>query len=386
MDIEHLKKILSALDFKEMNKEELKKDLMMHGWQESQIDAVFQDLDNSSNSNSSNVKEIELSDDEKKELAKEQDLVDKIRMLEKKGMTEEQIEEYLKKQDFLELDIKRAHTLKEIEDDKAEEYLLTLKNHIIPFIEKGYNSYYIKRQFVAAGWDSAWFDKAYPLAEKEVVYSRRSLVLEKEILHRLISGENKEHVAKTLMKQGWPDDILKKNFENLDHGIEHLKNALYEIDLNHYNKDEIKKVLVEKGWPEELVDLTLNNIISKVKYHRDLQRIQAEVRAMMHMGKSSKEIETKLMSEGFDKEIVDKIIMKLNLELVRSGEVEKLKQFNNTQLKHKNYHNYNDLTSHFESIDKKNVNLDIKESLKKNPTSSQTQQQPQQEQPQEQQS
>lgn len=248
---------------------------------------------------------------------------------------------------------------------KFQEYVELLVRYVKPFVERGHSEYYIRRNFVSKGWNRDVFEEAYKQAEKDVIYDRKSILLEKEILKRLITGENKEHVIRVILKKGWPDDFLKKNFETIEHGLDALKGALHEFDLNHYNKDDIKDVLIKKGWPEQLVDKTLKNLIEKIEYHRDLQRIQNEIRAMIHLGKTTKEIDKRLRDEGYPERIIKKIMWKMNVELVHIHDIDHLKKFNQTQLKHRNYHNYSQYTSYLVPLEKSEIKLDIPETLRK---------------------
>jgi SOS response regulatory protein OraA/RecX len=229
-----------------------------------------------------------------------------------------------------------------------DKYISHFANQIKPFIDAGYNKYYARRQFSNTGWDLRFYEDAYEKAHEDLIMERKCMMLEKEILHRLISGENKSHIVKVLIEKGWPDDELKKNFESLNHGLKALEDTLHSIDINEYNLSEIKKALIQKGWPNDVVDFTLKNIKDKVEYHRKLQHIQKEIKSMVSIGAKVNDIVSHLKKEGFDEKIIEKMLVKMNVELVKQGDINKLKEFNNIESKRK-LHNFDDLISEFDN-------------------------------------
>ncbi|MFP4401372.1 MAG: hypothetical protein ACLFPQ_05810 [Candidatus Woesearchaeota archaeon] len=408
MDTTLLKNFLKIVNLDKIDKDFLKENLMEKGWPENVIDSVYEEMKTNSQENDkladSDEKIFSKEDSDKNIDGKSDD--DSVLVNQVQNQVNDNNEQSTVGRNIVNSDLGEFSSEDKSDSDASEEkqnldemddpldntfvddnlpedteketyqntrseilsekdYVERLRKYIIPFIGKGYNKFYIRRQFTKAGWDSRLYETAYNLAEEDVMYRRKSIRIEKEILLRLITGDNKESIVKVLLKKRWPDDNIKRNFENFDKGIEEFKKSLYEVDLNEYNIDEIKSVLIQKGWPSELVERTIEHLSDKIEYHRQLLHMQDEVRAMMHSGKDAKKIETRLLSEGYPRDIVNKIILKLNFEIVKNKDIDRFKTFNNTNLKHKNYHHFSEITDHFYPLDKSANDISWKESLRK---------------------
>ncbi len=225
-----------------------------------------------------------------------------------------------------------------------DSYMNQVVKHMKPFVESGKSDDEIITTFVEHKWPRELVKEALEKCKDEFQKERSTRFLEQEILKLILQGEEKEYIAKTLAKRGWPDDELKKHYLDLSRGIEQLRDSLEKIDLNEYNINKIKEALARKNWPEDIIEKTIKSLVAKVEYHRNLEKLRTRIHNLLEKDyfkeddKNSLQLRDELISEGWDKNTIAKIINKINKELASRGEKEKIKQFNShIFMKNKDY-------------------------------------------------
>ncbi|MFW6230668.1 MAG: hypothetical protein ACOC32_01450 [Nanoarchaeota archaeon] len=250
-------------------------------------------------------------------------------------------------------------------------YIDQIVKHMKPFVLSGKTDKEIIETFEKHNWPEHLLKEALQKTKDRLEKENSAAFLEEEILKLVLEGESKEKIAKTLTNKGWPEDELQKHFSDVSEGIGHLKKALESVDLNQYNLDRIKEALRKKNWPDEIIDHTIENLVQKVSFHRKLHQMKDEVFGLVEQGYNSVQIEQKLMSEGWDKGIVDKTIHKINRELSARGDKEKIKTFNSHVFAKDDWHKH--INESFSGFDVVRPQQNTENAQQANPQESQQQ-------------
>lgn len=208
-------------------------------------------------------------------------------------------------------------------------YINELVKHIKPFILTGKGDSEILSLFKQHNWPDALILEAIEKVKITLEQEHSVAYLQEEILKLLLEGDSKTHIAKVLSKQGWPEDELKKNYNDLESGLSHLETALKYVDVNEYNLDRVRQSLKAKHWPDEVIEMTLNNLVKNIDFHKKLDRAKKEIETLVKQGMTAKQVENKMVSEGFELKIIKRMIDSINQKLAKTGDRDKIKSFNN---------------------------------------------------------
>lgn len=204
--------------------------------------------------------------------------------------------------------------------------------------------------FVAHNWPEALVTEALEKTKLDLEKENSVVYLQELILLELLEGDSKTKIVKALTKQGWPEDELKKEYADLDEGFVHLESALQMIDLNEYNLAKIKSTLKAKNWPDEIIQMTISKLIDDISYHKKLHKLNTEIEVLLNKGYNSIQIRNYLESQHWDRTIILKIIYKINKDLSKQGDKEKIKQFNNHVFVEDEWHDHmHEMAEQFET-------------------------------------
>ncbi len=231
-------------------------------------------------------------------------------------------------------------------------YVNQLTEHVKKFLVVGKEDDEIIREFRSHGWPKEVIEEAIEKG-REILEEEHSVAyLEEEILKLILEGENREHIAKTLKKRGWPEDELREHYEDIKKGLKDLEESLKNIDVNEYNIKNIRDALRNKNWPEGIIDKTINNIVSKVEFHRKVQKMRNEAFSLMEKGNNSQQIRDFLAKEGWDSHTINKVINEINKKLAIEGDKEKIKAFNSHIFNKDEWHKH--ITESIQDFDTEN--------------------------------
>ncbi len=230
-----------------------------------------------------------------------------------------------------------------------ENYIDQLVKHMKVHLLAGKTDSEVQSLFLAHNWPEELVKEALEKTKVELEKEHSVVYLQELILLQLLEGEPKTKIVKALIKQGWPEDELKREYNDLDEGLSHLENALQMIDLNDYNLAKVKRTLKEKNWPEEIIDMTIQKLQDDISYHKKLNILNKEVDDLFNKGYTASQIRNYLESQHWDRIIISKIIHRLNKRLSKEGDKEKIKQFNDTVFVEDEWHKHiNEVVEPFE--------------------------------------
>ena len=233
-------------------------------------------------------------------------------------------------------------------------YVQNIVNHIKPFLRSGKDDSFIQKTFLDHKWPKELIDDALEKAKEELKEEESTKLLEESILKIILTGDKKDCFAKIIAKKDWPEDDLKKEYENIKKGYDEFEKSLKNLDLNEYNKEKIKKSLITKNWPDKLASKILINLVEKVEYHRKILNLEKHIFNQIESGFFSSEdvnsqiVKDKLIAEGWNGVVIKKLIDKINRDLLIKGEKDKVKEFNSHVFKKQKYKELKDVISNFE--------------------------------------
>ncbi len=310
-DPESITSSLSGLDYEVYDKGRLKRFLEDNGISSQQSEAIIKTLHDNHYDN-----------------IRSESLKNKIVQYKEKGMDDKSIREALLREINDEEVIDKAFK-KYYKKSIYKDYLPNIAEHMKNFVLQERSDQEILDIFLQHGWPKQPLEDALKMAKKEIEKEQSSSLLEENILNQLVGGNAKESVIKTISKRSWPDDELKKNYTDINIGLNDLDRTLSSIDLGDYNLISIKGSLVKKNWPEDIVNMAIDNMKKDVEFHKNLMNMRKESMSFVYSGNSSVQLKEKLIREGWDVDTINKNINKINKDLIATGDRQRLRTFNN---------------------------------------------------------
>ena len=209
-----------------------------------------------------------------------------------------------------------------------KDYVDRIVKHMKHFVLNGESDPKILQIFEEHGWPKEILSEALDKTKRELDEEKSIAFLEEEILKLILAGETKEKIAKVLTKRGWPEDELKKHYDDIKQGLKNLEEELEKVDINQYNLDKIRDVLKRKNWPDPIVEKTIKTLTNNVEYHRKLRLMKKEAFNLVNQGYNATKLKNKLKNDGWEDNIIKKVMNSINKELAASNNIEQMKSFN----------------------------------------------------------
>ena len=209
-----------------------------------------------------------------------------------------------------------------------KDYVDRIVKHMKYFVLSGESDLTILKIFEEHGWPKEILSEALEKTKIRLDEERSIAFLEEEILKLILAGETKEKIAKVLTRRGWPEDELKKHYNDIKQGLKNLEEELEKVDINQYNLDKIRDVLKRKNWPNPIVEKTIKTLTDNVGYHRKLRLMKKEAFNLVNQGYNATRLKDKLKNEGWEDNIIKKVMNSINKELAAINNIEQMKSFN----------------------------------------------------------